>query len=56
MMQELRELLPERRLRPLMRAEEEANGFRGAHAIWRIARLPEEVFTVNFGIPRAEFV
>jgi hypothetical protein len=45
MMQELRELLPERRLRPLMRAAEEANGFRGAHAIWRIARLPEEVFT-----------
>jgi len=43
-MQELRELLPERRLRPLMCAAEETNGFHGAHATWRIARQPEEVF------------
>ena len=45
MMQELRELFPERRIRPLMRTAEEANGFRGAHATWRIARQPEEIFT-----------
>ena len=42
---QLRELFPERRIRPLMRATEEANGFRGAHATWRIARQPEEIFT-----------
>jgi len=45
---QLRELFPERRIRPLMRAAEEANGFRGAHATWRIAREPEEVFTDEF--------
>src|SRR5260370_33405500 len=45
MMQELRELLPERRIRLLMCAAEEANGFRGAHATWRIAREVEEIFT-----------
>ncbi len=41
---QLRELFPERRIRPLMRATEEANGFRGAHATWRIARQPDELF------------
>ncbi len=45
---QLRELFPERRIRPLMRAAEEANGFRGAHATWRIARQPEEIFTDEF--------
>lgn len=42
---QLRELFPERRIRPLMRAAEEINGFRGAHATWRIARQSEEIFT-----------
>src|SRR6266699_821660 len=32
---QLRELFPERRIRPLMRAAEEINGFRGAHATWK---------------------
>ena len=44
----LKELLPERRIHPLMQAAEQANGFCFAHASWRIPRRPDEVSTDDF--------
>lgn len=44
----LKELLPERRIHAMMQMAERINGFCYTHAAWRIARLPNEIYTDDF--------